>query len=124
MGFPGESEDAFQDTLNLIDYISPVKVHAFGFSMRPGTKASLLLGSLPEKKSKERVRILIDLSEKAMMSNMEKAVGGIEEVLIEGNSRGYTRGYLPVIYPGAIKSGFYDMIIRGVEDKRLTASCI
>ena len=55
VGFPGEDEDAFQNTLNLVDALGMGRVHVFPFSPRPGTKAYDMPGRLEGRTIKSRV---------------------------------------------------------------------
>ncbi|MDR3208995.1 MAG: MiaB/RimO family radical SAM methylthiotransferase [Rickettsiales bacterium] len=58
-GFPGETEEMFDETLALARELRPVKIHAFPFSARPGTPAADMPGKIPRAEAKERVRRLI-----------------------------------------------------------------
>ena len=62
VGFPGETEELFQETLDFVKEIEFSKVHVFPYSRRQGTKADLMDGQIPENIKKERVKRLIELS--------------------------------------------------------------
>ncbi|MBI5700048.1 tRNA (N6-isopentenyl adenosine(37)-C2)-methylthiotransferase MiaB [Candidatus Saganbacteria bacterium] len=59
VGFPGETEEQFQNTLKAIEEIKFNEVHMFAYSSRPGTPAAQLLDQLPEKVIKDRLQQLI-----------------------------------------------------------------
>lgn len=87
VGFPGETEADFQDTLSLVKKVKFDGVFAFYFSVRSGTKAEKMPGLIPEEARKERLRELIRVSQQISLEQNLKTVGRIEEVLVEGPSR-------------------------------------
>jgi threonylcarbamoyladenosine tRNA methylthiotransferase MtaB len=60
-GFPGETDELFEETLTLARDLAPIKIHAFPFSKRPGTAAAEMPDQIPRAVSKSRCRSLMDL---------------------------------------------------------------
>jgi len=87
VGFPGESEQDFQDTLRLLDEVQYDCVFSFKYSPRPGTAALELPGEVPEEEKGTRLRIL-QAQQKLIQFNRNAAWQGREvEVLVEGRPR-------------------------------------
>ena len=86
VGFPGETDALFQETLDLVRETRPIKIHAFPFSPRPGTPAAIMPEQVNRAISKERVRIINDLANKNRTEFMQAQVGKTVQVLIEENN--------------------------------------
>ncbi|MGC8820379.1 MAG: tRNA (N(6)-L-threonylcarbamoyladenosine(37)-C(2))-methylthiotransferase MtaB [Fervidobacterium sp.] len=93
VGFPGESDDEFEETLDTVGNVLFSKVHAFRYSERPGTRAAQMENKIPGNIKKERVEILIKHSEKIASEYRRKLVGNITTVLVEGTVNGIYVGY-------------------------------
>jgi threonylcarbamoyladenosine tRNA methylthiotransferase MtaB len=107
VGFPGETEYNFQNTLKLVQEILPLKVHIFPYSPRCGTAA----GSLKELSPviiKDRILRLKDASSNCSLDFKEKFLNKIMDVLIEASAkeRGYWEGYTGNYIRTRVKSGF------------------
>ena len=104
VGFPGETEELFEETIDTIKKVNFSKLHVFPFSLRKGTKAETLPNHIDEKTKKERCRRLIDLSEELEKEYFNKFVGKevvfIPEVYKNGYLIGHTGNYLLVKYKG------------------------
>ena len=100
VGFPGETEEEFQETLDFVSKIKFTKVHVFPYSRRKGTKADTMPNQIPENIKKERVKRLIDLSNKLEKEYLDLFLNKEVEVLIEEEypdySLGHTGNYLKV----------------------------
>ena len=83
VGFPGETEEMFLETMETCKKINFSKIHAFPYSERKGTKASMMDGKVPESVKHERVKKLLELSEKLEKSYYDKFKGKNKDVLIE-----------------------------------------
>ncbi len=100
VGFPGESESRFQNTLSLLQGLPIAYLHVFPFSPRPGTPASLLRNRVDGASLKERCRILRELSAQKRSAFATRFVGRTLDVLVEGRTpreslwRGTTPNYL------------------------------
>jgi tRNA-2-methylthio-N6-dimethylallyladenosine synthase len=64
VGFPGETEEDFNETINLIKHVSYDNVFAFAYSDRPGTRASSFEGKIDDDIKKERLNRLLDIQNK------------------------------------------------------------
>ena len=103
VGFPTETEDAFQRTLNAVDAAGITRVHAFSYSPRPGTVAERLGDRVPPEEKKRRSRELRGRSEVRSRHHRAGKIGGHERVLVDkvadtqcsGYTADYTRCYLP-----------------------------
>lgn len=100
VGFPGETKEEFEETINTIQKIKFSKLHVFPFSKRDGTAACQLPNHLDNTIKKERARKLIALSKELEESYMKQFVGNVIEVLPETTYEhgiiGHTGNYLLV----------------------------
>jgi threonylcarbamoyladenosine tRNA methylthiotransferase MtaB len=100
VGFPGEREEDFQDTLGVIDTVGFLKVHMFPYSERPGTSAVSLDGKVPEAIIKGRKTRLLQLAESVSYNIRNEFLGQRVVVLTEGEGHeGLTIHGLPVLVP-------------------------
>jgi threonylcarbamoyladenosine tRNA methylthiotransferase MtaB len=103
VGFPTETEDAFQRTLDAVDAAGITKVHTFSYSPRPGTVAEGLGDRVPPDEKKRRSRELRGRSEVRSRHHRNAKLGVLERVLVDktadtqcsGYTADYTRCYLP-----------------------------
>jgi threonylcarbamoyladenosine tRNA methylthiotransferase MtaB len=100
VGFPGESEDDFSRTRELIMACDLAALHVFPFSPRPGTTAAGMKPVVPERVRRERARILGVLGRELSLSYTRRWVGREVDVLLEGKSgsrpHGVSGNYLKV----------------------------
>ena len=100
VGFPGESEEEFQTTYNLLEKIKLTKMHVFKYSPREGTRAAEMLNQIDGNIKEHRSQRLIALSNNNEKEFLNNQVGKELEVLFEekeGNySKGHTSNYLVV----------------------------
>ncbi len=82
-GFPGESDEDFEETYRFVDSLSFFETHVFPFSARKGTRAAKMDGQLSERVRKERALRLIALSEERLKAHLLGMVGSEVEALIE-----------------------------------------
>lgn len=83
VGFPGETEKDFEDTLSLINEVSYDSVFTFEYSKRTGTKAAEMDNQVPESVVKERFSRLLKIVELNSGKNTDKYVGRVMDVLVE-----------------------------------------
>ncbi|MGB2599457.1 MAG: tRNA (N(6)-L-threonylcarbamoyladenosine(37)-C(2))-methylthiotransferase MtaB [Candidatus Omnitrophota bacterium] len=100
-GFPGEDDEDFRKTVNLIHEIRPGRIHVFGYSDRKGTRAFKMKDKVASGEIKSRVSQLIDIGEKFRAEFCKKFVGKEVEVLVEERLKdmalaGYTGEYVRV----------------------------
>lgn len=91
VGFPGETSDDFEQTLELVRRVGFVGVFGFKYSERPGTPALKLMDDVPEAEKSRRLTALFDLSEALRREHLARLIGREETVLVEG--LGKTGGY-------------------------------
>lgn len=99
VGFPGETEEDFQDTMEFCSRISFLRIHVFRFSRRPGTAADRMPGQLDDQVSLERSERLRELAKKEAEKAIRERMGQVRELLVEqcdgeGRAWGYTEDYL------------------------------
>lgn len=87
VGFPGETDEDFEQTLSLVKELSFTSVYAFKYSIRPHTPAQKLKGEIPEDVKKERLAQLFALSENQTHEHLRSLTGTTQVVLIEGLSK-------------------------------------
>jgi tRNA-2-methylthio-N6-dimethylallyladenosine synthase len=87
VGFPGEREEDFEDSLRLINQINFDNLYSFKYSERPGIKASELQGKIGEKEKQRRLSILQDTQRGITLSKNKLTEGSIQEILVEGPAR-------------------------------------
>ena len=116
VGFPGETEEMFLETMETCKKINFSKIHAFPYSERKGTKASMMDGKVPESVKHERVKKLLELSDSLEKSYYDKFKGKNLDVLIEevneSGSKGHTSNYLMVHTNEKLQKGeIYNLIV-------------
>jgi tRNA-2-methylthio-N6-dimethylallyladenosine synthase len=87
VGFPGETEDEFSETLSLVEEARYDAAYTFQYSPRPMTAAAEMDGQLPKEVVQERYDRLMELQEKISFEQSSTSVGKVEEVLVEGVSK-------------------------------------
>jgi tRNA-2-methylthio-N6-dimethylallyladenosine synthase len=87
VGFPGETDDDFTETLELIKEIEFDNVFSFKYSDRDGTRASRMENKIDEAVKIERLKILQDTQKQITLKRNRGLEGKIEEVLVDGSSR-------------------------------------
>ncbi len=87
VGFPGENEKDFEDTMSLIRAARFDGVFSFMYSPRPNTRASALEGRIPLEVKSERLKALQDAQRAITLEKNREKVGSIQKVLVEGPSK-------------------------------------
>ncbi|MBR0207143.1 MAG: tRNA (N6-isopentenyl adenosine(37)-C2)-methylthiotransferase MiaB [Clostridia bacterium] len=87
VGFPGETDRDFEDTLSLMDEVGYAAAFTFKYSPRKGTRAAEMEDQIPEAIKKERLKALNELQAKKTAENNQKYLGHRGEVLVEGFDR-------------------------------------
>ena len=87
VGFPGETEKDFEETLTLLDEVQYDSVFAFKYSPRPNTPSLKMADAIPEEEKGRRLAILMDRQREIQRVRNEKLVGETFEVLVDGKSR-------------------------------------
>ena len=87
VGFPGETEEDFKDTLDVVQKVCFEQVFMFIYSRRVGTRADKMENQVPEEIKHERFNRLKTLVESQIELNNKKYVGTLQKVLVEGKSK-------------------------------------
>lgn len=120
VGFPSETEELFNTTIETCKRIGFSKLHVFPYSERRGTASSRMDGKIDEHEKKMRSRKLIEVSKELEINYMNKFIGSEVEVLIEeyidGYSYGHTGNYLYVKIKGEKKhNDIVKVTIKSIE---------
>jgi tRNA-2-methylthio-N6-dimethylallyladenosine synthase len=112
VGFPGETEEDFDQTLEVVDEVGYDGAFTFVFSPRRGTEAATLSGQVSQPVKRERMGRLVELVQRRARERAQRFVGRTEEVLVEGPSRtdparlrGRTRHNKTVNFDGTASPG-------------------
>jgi tRNA-2-methylthio-N6-dimethylallyladenosine synthase len=114
VGFPGESEQDFQQTLSLIEELQFDWGFIFKYSTREGTPAASL-DCFPEEVIEERHQRCLELVDRVAMAKRSKLTGSIQDVLIEEGSFGRTRNNYKVHVDGAIQGERVTVLITNAQ---------
>ena len=93
VGFPGESDEDFEDVINKLKEINFSFIHVFPYSRKEGTVADSMQGHIDPKIKKQRVNRVIELEKEITNKFNNSFIGKDVEVLIERNIDGYSYGY-------------------------------
>lgn len=112
VGFPGESEEDFRQTLDLVREARYHNIYSFRYSVRHGTAAEQMKPDVPIEKRAERLSMLQNLQDEITERIMKSYEGTLREVLLEGPSKtdpgrttGRTRCNMPAHVPGVLSPG-------------------
>jgi tRNA-2-methylthio-N6-dimethylallyladenosine synthase len=87
VGFPGETEDDFRQTLDVVEEVGYDGAFTFVFSPRRGTEAATMDGQLPQAVKRERMERLVEAVQRRARERSQRFLGRAMEVLVEGPSR-------------------------------------
>ena len=87
VGFPGETDEEFEDTLDVVRKVKFEQVYMFIYSRRVGTPGDRMPNQVPEEIKHKRFNRLKELVESQIEENNQKYVGTIQKVLVEGTSK-------------------------------------
>jgi tRNA-2-methylthio-N6-dimethylallyladenosine synthase len=128
VGFPGETEDDFRQTLDVAEQVGYDGAFTFIYSPRRGTEAAEMAEQVPHEVSVERVERLVEVIQRRAAERSQRFVGRTLEVLVEGPSRtdparlrGRSRHNKVVNFDGLGEPGdFVDVEITGATSQTLT----
>ena len=122
VGFPGETDDDFNQTVNVAKEARFSHIHTFRYSRRKGTRAHRMDDQREEWIKSERSEVIRKISEMNRISYMKSMLDKQQQVLIEkvdqhGMAHGYGEHYLPVRFPtkDAAKNRFQNVVLDRVE---------
>ena len=118
VGFPGETDDDFRETLEVVEEVGFDGAFTFVYSPRAGTDAAAM-PKVPDEVKRERIERLVELVQRLAAARNEERIGRVEEVLVEGPSRtdpaflrGRTRRNTTVNFSGSATAGdLVDVVI-------------
>ena len=112
VGFPGETEQDFRATLDVVEEVGYDSAFTFVYSPRAGTEAASMPDQVPEDLKRERMERLVEVVQRVASDRNGARVGRVEEVLVEGQSRtdpallrGRTRRNTTVNFTGEAEPG-------------------
>jgi tRNA-2-methylthio-N6-dimethylallyladenosine synthase len=112
VGFPGETEAEFEETLRAVEEIGYDGAFTFVYSPRAGTEAASLPDQVPDEVKRDRIERLVEVVQRVAESRNRERIGRVEEVLVEGHSRtdsallrGRTRRNTTVNFSGSASPG-------------------
>ncbi len=107
VGFPGETDDDFEQTISLLEEVRYDQIFVFKYSPRPGTPAAKFEDQLPDHVKTSRIEAVLKLQEKIGLEQYARLEGREVEILVEsvnrtnsGDMQGRTRGNHVVHFPG------------------------
>ena len=124
-GFPGETEEEFNQTLAFLEKCSFTAMHIFPYSRRPGTPADAMRGQVPKGEKEERARRAIALAARMERRWLESQTGRTLPVLFEEEKDGWWQGHAPNYALVRVKgeelhNRLLDVAITGAEGGALT----
>jgi tRNA-2-methylthio-N6-dimethylallyladenosine synthase len=130
VGFPGETEDDFRETLEVVEEVGFDGAFTFVYSPRAGTEAAAMPDQVPDDVKRERIERLVEVVQRVAAERNAQRVGMVEEVLVEGPSRtdaqllrGRTRRNTTVIFGGdAVPGELVPVTIAGSTSTTLSGT--
>ena len=98
VGFPGETEEEFRQSMEFVDKVDFYETHIFKYSRREGTKAAAMEGQVSEQVKAQRSALMISLGERKRKAYEESFVGKDEPAIIGGKAvqTGHTKEYIKI----------------------------
>lgn len=137
VGFPGETEEDFQESIKMIEEVKFSKVHIFPYSKRKGTKAAEMPKQIPSEIKKRRIDEMTMVSEKSSQSYLESNLGTVRQVLFEEYDEkndyitGFSDNYIKVYYKvpkgvevNSLLNSFHDVKLLNVYKKGINVKVL
>ena len=86
MGFPGETEEDFDETLGLLDEVGYDAIFTFKYSPRPNTPSLALEDAIPDQEKARRLEVLMAKQREIQIARYKKYIGTTQEVMVEGKN--------------------------------------
>lgn len=125
VGFPGETESEFNNTLKVIKEVEFSHIHTFKYSVRKGTLAEKMTDHVPMKIKNERSRIVRELAELKKIDYRKKFIGKEQTILIEkpngkSGAKGYGEHYIPILLKqkDLIRNTFKKVVLTKITDDK------
>ncbi len=127
VGFPGETEQQFEETLFLVEKVKPDVVNISRFGARPNTLAALMPGQLHGREKKERSRKLTVLCKRILLERNKGFIGSKQLILVDkkglkGNFVGRNQNYKPIVVKKPVLGSFVSVKVKKVFSNYLEAS--
>lgn len=123
-GFPTETDEMFQDTVNMLKEVNIVYLHAFPYSERKNTPAARM-PQVPENLRTERVKYLREINKEIMSSFYKSLVGTEQSVLVEQNSIGRAENFALIRFKSQAQAkNIVKINVTGVENNCLIGNVI
>ena len=125
VGFPGETDDDFEQTLSLYREVEYDTAYMFIYSEREGTPAAIHFNDIPRQVKVERLSRLVGLSKQISLERNRKWIGREVEVLVQGAAEengfvlGHTRGNHVTLVKGDLRSGIHKVFVAHATPNRL-----
>lgn len=127
VGFPGEGESEFNETVRFIESLGIYYLHIFPFSPREKTLASKMTGFVEDSVKRKRVHVLKEIDKRNRLLFYEKYIGQVLKILPEkkiyqgGYMKGFSDNYIPVFLPHELDlvNHFIDVLITDVKGGRV-----
>ena len=125
-GFPGETDELFAETVDIVRKMGLIHVHAFPYSPRPGTVAAEMPNQIPRNISKARVKIISDIANENKKDFMIKQIGKTVSVLVEENNIGRTPDDIAIKIAGDMipNKTICDVKITGIKEDDFVGLCV
>lgn len=109
VGFPKETEEEFNETIDTLNKIGFTKIHTFPYSKRKGTPAASMEGQVSPEVKKDRVHTILKLSNEYEHNYYESKIGKVYDGVVEVHSNGiilvHTSNFIPVIINDKVEEG-------------------
>lgn len=130
VGFPGETEEDFRETLEVVEEVRYDGAFTFVYSPRAGTEAAAMVDQIADDVKRERIERLVKVVQRIAHERNDERVGSVEQVLVEGPSRtdpsllrGRTRRNTTVNFAGSAEPGdLVDVRIEAATSTTLSGS--
>lgn len=122
VGFPGETEKDFNETLDTLEKIKFTKIHTFPYSKREGTPAAVMDNQIPEDIKKARVHKVLEISDKYELQFYQSKIDKEYEVVTELHKNNvclcYTSNYIPVVIKEKLENKIINIKISDVKSDK------
>lgn len=122
VGFPGETDADFQQTLDVIREVQFAKVHMFPYSERKRTRAALYSDKVPQEIIQQRKQMVLREAEHSAYELRNRYIGRKMKVLIEGDGAGHTDNFLYVQVPDSIRNDLIEVELKSNSPEGLHAN--
>jgi tRNA-2-methylthio-N6-dimethylallyladenosine synthase len=130
VGFPGETEEDFRETVEVVEEVGYDAAFTFVYSPRQGTEAAVMPDQVPDDVKRDRIERLVEVVQRVAQRGNMARIGRVEEVLVEGRSRtddtvlrGRTRRNTTVNFAGDAQPGeLVDVLIESATSMTLAGA--